>query len=69
MHLRRRSRRQSLIAVVAAYLGVVILASSAAIPAAADELDSLHARILQHPGNPELNIRFAQLAETSGKLR
>jgi len=32
-------------------------------------MDSLHERILQHPGNPELNIRFAQLAETSGKLR
>jgi hypothetical protein len=69
MHLSRRSRRQSFIAVVATYLAVLVLASSAAIPAAADEMDSLHERILQHPDNPELNIRFAQLAEASGKLR
>ncbi|HEV7822888.1 MAG TPA: hypothetical protein VGO84_17015, partial [Burkholderiales bacterium] len=36
---------------------------------AANEIESLHAQILRQPGNSELNLRFAQLAESSGHLR
>ena len=31
--------------------------------ARADNLDALYQQILRHPGNPELNLQFAQLAE------
>jgi hypothetical protein len=35
----------------------------------ADELDAMYARILREPANTELNLRFARLAEESGKTR
>ncbi len=35
----------------------------------ADELDAMYARILREPANTELNLRFARLAEDSGKIR
>ncbi len=35
----------------------------------ADELDAMYARILREPANTELNLRFAKLAEDSGKPR
>jgi hypothetical protein len=38
-------------------------------PAAAAEIDTLYAQILEHPDNSELNLRFAQLAEAEGHLR
>jgi hypothetical protein len=40
-----------------------------AAPARANDLDRLHSQILQNPGNSELNLRFAQLAENAGYLR
>ena len=46
-----------------------MLVTAPAAPAGANELDRLHQQILQHPGNLELNLRFAQLAERSGYLR
>ena len=38
-------------------------------PAAANELDTLYSQVLRNPGNSELNLRFAKLAEDAGKLR
>jgi hypothetical protein len=56
--------------VVAAYLVAAAFSIPATTSAArADDLDVLHSQILQHPNNPELNLRFAQLAETSGYMR
>src|SRR5262245_15720031 len=53
---------------VAAYL-LAALCALASPPARADELDNLHQKILQRPGDTALNLRFAQLAEKAGKLR
>ena len=50
-------------------LAVVALVAATPTRAGADELDALHQQILQHPENSELNLRFAQLAESSGHLR
>jgi hypothetical protein len=50
-------------------LTVVAWTAGALAPARAGEIDNLYAQILRHPDNPELNLRFAQLAETSGHLR
>jgi hypothetical protein len=44
-------------------------AAGALAPARAGEIDNLHAQILLHPEDSELNLRFAQLAEASGHLR
>jgi hypothetical protein len=57
------------IAVATCLLTFVVFAGRTIAPAAANELDSLHAQILRHPDNPELNLRFAQLAESGGHLR
>jgi hypothetical protein len=55
---------------VASYLlAIGVFATALAPRAGADELDSLHQQILRNPGNPELNVRFAQLAERNGYLR
>ena len=63
------SRLRTWFAVAAYLLTVVTLSSVAAGRAGANELDALHSQILQRPNNRELNLRFAQLAETSGYLR
>jgi len=55
---------------VTAYLLAAVAFAGTVVPRAnADELDQLHQQILRHPSNPELNLRFARLAETSGHLR
>ena len=55
---------------VATYLLAAGVSVTALAPrASANELDALHQQILRNPGNPELNVRFAQLAERSGYLR
>jgi hypothetical protein len=41
----------------------------AAEHARAGDLNSLHAKILRDPGNTELNLQFARMAESSGTLR
>ncbi len=54
---------------VAIYLLAAALSIGSFSSARANELDALHSQILRYPNNPELNLRFAQLAETSGYLR
>jgi hypothetical protein len=55
---------------VAAYLmAAAALMVESVAPANADELDTLYSEVLRQPGNPELNLRFAQLAERAGNLR
>ena len=63
------SFRRSGIAVAAYLLTFLVFATAATVPAAASEIDALHAQILQHPDNAALNLRFAQLAEASGHIR
>ena len=53
----------------ACLLAVVASVAATSTRAYADELDALHQQILQNPKNSELNLRFAQLAESSGHLR
>ena len=53
---------------VAAYLAVAAPAL-VATAARADEINSLYQRILQHPKDTALNLRFAKLAEQSNHLR
>jgi len=50
-------------------LAGLFLAPAVPTRAAADELDSLYSRVLARPGDSELNLQFAWLAETAGKLR
>jgi len=38
-------------------------------PSSTPELDRLYQQVLQRPSDPDMNIRFAQLAEESGQLR
>jgi hypothetical protein len=38
-------------------------------PGSTPELDRLYQQVLQRPADPDLNIRFAQIAEESGQLR
>ena len=71
---RRPFFRCRFIAVVTYLLAVMALvtAASSRVDAAAGSspsLDALYAQILTHPGNIELNLRFADLAEHSGYLR
>ena len=55
---------------VAAYLtAAAALVTESIAPANADELDTLYSEVMRQPGNPELNLRFAQLAERAGNLR
>jgi hypothetical protein len=62
-------RIRSALAVSIYLLAAGLLATAFAPRASANELDSLHQQILRHPSNPELNLRFALLAERSGYLR
>ena len=62
-----RTMRASLCAVAAICL--VAAPVHADRPGSTPELDRLYQRVLQRPGDPDLNIRFAQLAEESGQLR
>jgi hypothetical protein len=48
---------------------LAVVASTAATPTRADQLETLHQQVLRHPGNSDLNLRFAQLAESRGYLR
>lgn len=48
---------------------LVLLLSSFASVAGADELKRIYAQILRDPTNSELNFRYAQLAEERGELR
>jgi tetratricopeptide (TPR) repeat protein len=48
---------------------LVLVLSSLATTAGADELKRLYAQILRDPTNSELNFRYAQLAEERGELR
>lgn len=57
------------LAVTTYLLAAGVLLTVLAPRASADELDNLHQQVLRHPSNPELNIRFAELAERSGYLR
>ena len=63
------SSRRCGIAVANYLLIFLVFAAGATVPAAASEIDALHAQILQHPDNPALNLRFAELAEADGHLR
>ncbi|MBN8966324.1 MAG: hypothetical protein J0H89_13345, partial [Rhizobiales bacterium] len=56
-------------ALVLTILAGLFTAPAVSTGAAADELDSLYSRVIARPGDSELNLRFAQLAENSGKLR
>jgi hypothetical protein len=47
----------------------MVLASVTCERAGASELDTLYSKVLRQPGNLELNLRFAQLAEASGYTR
>lgn len=69
MRLRPKSRAPWGLA-VAAYLIVAATVSTGMLSfAKAGEIDTLYSQIIRQPNNPELNLRFAQLAESSGKLR
>jgi hypothetical protein len=69
MHLRPYLRHRFVFA-VATYLSMLgVWTTTLAVPAGANEIDTLHSQILQHPDNPELNLRFAQLAEADGHIR
>ena len=57
------------LAVTLYLLAAGVSATAFAPRAGANELDRLHQQILRHPSNPELNLRFAELAERSGYLR
>jgi hypothetical protein len=48
---------------------VALSALAGAAGANAKEIDTLYARVLKEPGNTELNLRFARLAEEQGVLR
>jgi hypothetical protein len=50
-------------------LVVALAAATASAHAAGPELAQLYAAILRDPTNPALNLRYAQWAEESGKLR
>ena len=69
MYLRRYFSDRVCLAVARYLVAFAALATGMVAPVVANELDQLHTRILQEPGNPELNLRFAQLAEASGHLR
>lgn len=49
------------------FLGLLLLAPSGV--SRADELSDLNAQILRDPGNVELNLRYARLAEQKGELK
>lgn len=55
---------RSIFSIVAA-----VMIGFAGSPAKADDLSRLYAQILKNPGNTELNLRYARIAEESGKLR
>lgn len=50
-------------------LAAVCLVAAPVTADARGELDTLYARILREPGNTELNLHFARLAEEQGNLR
>jgi hypothetical protein len=67
---RGHDARQGLGFAVATYLAVwAALAAAPSTPALGSELDALYSQVLQRPGDTELNLRFARLAEDSGNLR
>jgi opacity protein-like surface antigen len=53
---------------VAALLAVLACACVAS-PAAADEMSDLYAKVMADPGNTQLNLEYAALAEKNGKPR
>jgi hypothetical protein len=69
MVLRWHFRKAGGLAVAAYLMAAVGLTASMPGMAQAAELDQLYSQVLQHPGNSELNLRFAQLAEHGGYLR
>lgn len=69
MRLRPKKRYKSGFAVAAYLLAVAVIVTGPSAQVEAGEIDTLHSQILRHPDNPGLNLRFAQLAETTGKLR
>jgi hypothetical protein len=67
MILHQRLRKIRILAV----FSYLIAGAAVLLPggARANELDQLYSQVLQHPGDSELNLRFAQLAEHNGYLR
>lgn len=53
---------------VAAFLAV-LAGVLLAVPAAADQMSDVYAKILEDPGNTALNLQYAALAEKAGKPR
>lgn len=62
-----RTRLAFLCATVA--IGLLATPARADVPGSTRELDRLYEQVLKRPADPDLNIRFAQLAEESGQLR
>ena len=54
---------------ILAWLALVVFVLAGSGTLRADELDTLYARILREPGNTELNLRFAKMAEERGTPR
>lgn len=64
MRIAKWNLGSALVVIVALFIGTVPLGS-----ALADEYDSVFERLLFSPGDPALNIRYAELAEANGELR
>jgi hypothetical protein len=56
--------RKPVAAILAVLAGALIV-----VPAGADEMSDLYERILTDPGNAELNLQYAAMAEKAGKPR
>ena len=54
---------------VVGYVIAALLAAGCAANAATDQLSYLYSEILVRPADSEINLRYARLAEESGKLR
>jgi hypothetical protein len=54
---------------VLGYVIAALLAATCAANAATEDLSFLYAEVLQHPSDSAINLRYARMAEESGKLR
>ena len=54
---------------VLGYVIAALLAAICAANAATDDLSYLYVQVLQHPSDSTVNLRYARMAEESGKLR